>query len=74
MTMDANEFAVKFGAIVAEPGVSPETELGALDGWDSLGQVTFIAFARRQFGQILNVEKMKSAKTVSDLYNLVFGG
>ena len=72
--MDVNEFAVKFGAIVSEPGSSPETELSALDGWDSLGQVTFIAFARRQFGQVLNVEKMKSAKTVSDLYNLVSGG
>ena len=72
--MDVNEFAVKFGAIVSEPGLSPETELSALDGWDSLGQVTFIAFARRQFGQVLNVEKMKSVKTVSDLYNLVSGG
>ena len=72
--MDVNEFAVKFGAIVSKPGLSPETELSALDGWDSLGQVTFIAFARRQFGQVLNVEKMKSAKTVSDLYNLVSGG
>jgi len=72
--MDANEFAVKFGTIVSEPGLSPETALDAVDGWDSLGQVTFIAFARRQFGRVLNVEKMKSAKTVSDLYNLVSGG
>ena len=72
--MDINEFAVKFGAIVSEPGVSPETVLDTLDGWDSLGQVTFIAFARRQFGQVLNVEKMRSAKTVSDLYNMVVGG
>ena len=72
--MDLNEFSVKFGAILSEPGVSPETMLDTLDGWDSLGQVTFIAFARRQFGQVLNVEKMKSAKTVSDLYNMVSGG
>ena len=72
--MDANEFAVKFGAILSEPSVSPETVLDTLDGWDSLGQVTFIAFARRQFGTILDVEKMKSANTVSDLYNMVSGG
>ena len=72
--MNAKEFAVKFGALVSEPGTTPETELGTLDGWDSLGQVTFIAFVRRQFGTVLNVEKMKSAKTVSDLYNLVVGG
>ena len=72
--MDVNEFAVKFGAMVSEPGLSPETALDTLDGWDSLGQVTFIAFARRQFGTILNVEKMKSANTVSDLYNMVSGG
>ena len=72
--MDANEFAVKFGAVLSEPGVSPETALDTLDGWDSLGQVTFIAFARRQFGKVLNVEKMKSAKPVSDLYNLALGG
>lgn len=72
--MDANEFAEKFGGIMSEPGLLPETALDTLDGWDSLGQVTFIAFARRQFGTILSVEKMKAAKTVLDLYNIVSGG
>lgn len=38
MTMDINEFAVKFGAIVSEPGVSPETMLDTWTDGTALGR------------------------------------
>ena len=72
--MNKDEFAIKFGAVISEPGVTRDTDLDTLDGWDSLGQMTFIAFVRRNFGMVLNVDKMRCAKTVSDLYDVITGG
>lgn len=71
--MEMQEFVDKFSGIVSETELSPETELVDMDGWDSLGQITFIAFVRRQFGRIINVGDLSKASTVSDLFVLAKG-
>ncbi len=47
------------------------TELGALDGWDSLGKFMLLSSVYSDYGVTLDVPDVNAAKTVGDLWNLV---
>ena len=47
------------------------TELTELESWDSLANVTFVAYAISEYGVKLTADEMLEAKTVSDLIRLV---
>ncbi|WP_455596513.1 hypothetical protein [Cloacibacillus porcorum] len=51
--------------------VKSGTELTALESWDSLANVTFVAYAISEYGVKLTADEMLDAKTVSDLIRLV---
>ncbi|MEG2185438.1 MAG: acyl carrier protein [Cloacibacillus sp.] len=51
--------------------VKPDTELMDLESWDSLANVTFVAYAISEYGVKLTADEMLDAKTVSDLIRLV---
>jgi acyl carrier protein len=44
---------------------------GQVDGWDSMGVVSFMALVDERFGETLSPEKLDEAKTVQDLLDLV---
>jgi len=44
------------------------------DIWDSLAIIVFIAALNKEFGLVLNPEKISSAKTVQDLVDIVEEG
>lgn len=47
------------------------TELTQLESWDSLANVTFVAYAISEYGVKLTADEMLDAKTVSDLIRLI---
>ena len=54
----------------AEGSLTPETELGSLRGWDSIGMLSVITLIV-QLGTTANVDRLQEAKTVSDLVDQV---
>lgn len=53
--------------------LSLATVLGELEAWDSLAQVSFLAFAAVEFDVELDALGIRSASTIGDLCNLVLG-
>ncbi len=51
--------------------VTESTELAALECWDSLAQVTFVAFAVSEFGVKVTADEIMNALTVGDLIELI---
>ena len=51
--------------------INMDTKLSNLEEWDSLSIVSFLAMANASYGKKIKKENLKSAKTISDLYNLV---
>ena len=47
------------------------TELTQLESWDSLANVTFVAYAISEYSVKLTADEMLDAKTVSDLIRLI---
>lgn len=45
-------------------------KLNALDGWDSLAMIEFIALMDEDFGVDLQAEQVRTCKTVQDLVDL----
>ncbi len=54
--------------------LSASTVLDTLDAWDSLAQVSFLAFASMEFGARLDARDIRLAETIGDLCKLVTGG
>ena len=50
-----------------------ETKLSEVEEWDSLSLVTFLSFCNARLNRPVEPEEIKSAKTVSDLYEFVGG-
>ncbi len=56
-----------------DPGTITGTEqLADLENWDSLAVISFIALADEHFGTLVEGRKLTAAKTVGDLYTLVY--
>ncbi|MCE5286403.1 MAG: hypothetical protein LLG02_11215 [Pelosinus sp.] len=52
--------------------VTMDTCLDDLDEWDSLSIVSFAAMSDIEYGKKLVADDIRTAKTVHDLYNLIF--
>ena len=50
-----------------------ETKLSEVEEWDSLSLVTFLSFCNARLNRPVEPEEIKSAKTVSDLYEFIGG-
>ena len=61
-------------AIQALPGsVSAATDLGTLDGWDSMGLVIFIELAQTRTGIELAVHDLRACSTATEVLVLLGG-
>lgn len=59
-------------ATQALPGsVSPQTELGTLDGWDSMGLVIFIELVQSRTGAELSVHDLRACAKPPEVLALV---
>ena len=54
---------------VAEDSLTPETELGSLKAWDSMGILSVITLMR-QVGSAAKVDQLQGSVTIGDLVNL----
>ena len=54
-----------------ETEISFDTNLGALEEWDSLSIVSYIAMANASCGKKVDVKRVREAVTIQDLYNLL---
>lgn len=50
-----------------------DTKLSEVEEWDSLSLVTFLSFCNARLNRPVEPEEIKSAKTVSDLYEFIGG-
>ncbi|MBQ6975841.1 MAG: hypothetical protein IJS81_06850 [Selenomonadaceae bacterium] len=50
-----------------------ETKLSEVEEWDSLSLVTFLSYCNARLNRPVEPEEIKSAKTVSDLYEFIGG-
>ncbi|MCD7953714.1 MAG: acyl carrier protein [Synergistaceae bacterium] len=71
--MDEKQFLAKVAEIVEEDetSINLSTELEALDAWDSLARITFLVFVSDDFKKRIDVNLVKDAVTIGDLYKLV---
>lgn len=71
--MKRSEFLNLLDELVeAKPGtIHGEEELRAVEGWDSLAVVGFIALVDQHFGVALSASKLQGCKTVPDLIKLL---
>ena len=54
------------------PGlVKPDTVLRAMEGWDSLGVVSFISLLAERHGVEVAVEDLQECPTVKDLFDML---
>ena len=69
--MTREEFVSELAFVfnVAEDSLTPETELGSLKAWDSMGILSVITLMR-QVGSAAKVDHLRDAKTIGDLVNL----
>lgn len=51
--------------------LSPETDLGGLEAWDSLAALSMIVMVDEQFGKKLSGETMKTFRTVQDILDFL---
>lgn len=51
--------------------LTPETELGSMDEWDSVALLSFLAMMEDEFGKELKGSIIKEQKTVADLMALM---
>lgn len=59
-------------AIQALPGsVGGETQLGNLDGWDSMGLVIFIELVQERTGAVLAVHDLRACASPADVSVLI---
>lgn len=74
--VDAKTFIQKIAEITENKAgkLSLDMSLGDVNGWDSLGAVTFLAMADTEFHISLRPGVLRNAKTVRDLYNLACQG
>jgi acyl carrier protein len=70
--MNKNEFFHKIEEIIeAAPGsVAEQTNLGDLDGWDSLAIMGFITMMDEDLGIIPEAKAVKACRTAADLLAL----
>ena len=50
-----------------------ETKLSEVEEWDSLSLETFLSYCNARLNRPVEPEEIKSAKTVSDLYEFIGG-
>ena len=51
--------------------ISENTALNAIEEFDSIGRLTFIAFADKKFKKNITGDQLAECKTVKDLLNLL---
>ena len=56
-----------------ETEILPETHLDAIEEWDSLSIVSFLAMVDVEYGKTMRAAQFKDAQTIGDLYRLVMG-
>ena len=70
--MTENDFMEKMVDILdSEDELEMDMELKDLEGWDSLGLLTFLAEMEEFSNGPLKAENVKAAKTLADLYALI---
>ena len=70
--MDEKVFLAKLTDLMdTEEELSMDKQLGAIEEWDSLSYVAFMAFAHNTFKRDLDRQTVRQAVTVGDLYKLV---
>lgn len=62
---------MKDDVLFTEDDISMDIRLDNLDGWDSLGFVSFIAIAKEAGYSQVNRKAVNEAKTIGDLFALV---
>lgn len=71
-----NEFIKDFEETIdgVEPGqIQPDTNFKELPFWDSLSLLSLLAMVDINYHKQLNVEDIKSCKTIKDLYDKISG-
>ena len=72
--MKAEEFIKKLIYIMdTDAQLTLETKLSDVEEWDSLSAVSFYSFCNTKLGKQIDVEDLKAAQTVNDLYKFVEG-
>jgi acyl carrier protein len=73
MKMDISEFCVKLEQLLeAPPGtIRAETQLSAIDEWDSMAVIGFIAMADADYGVVVSPQRLSTCNTVADLATLI---
>ena len=72
--MKAEEFIKKLIDIMdTDAQLTLETKLSDVEEWDSLSAVSFYSFCNTKLGKQIDVEDLKAAQTVNDLYKFVEG-
>jgi acyl carrier protein len=72
--MDIKDFISKFAACLnhTDPSaISPATEFKKLDEWSSIFALIVIAMVDSDYNKVLTSEDIKSATTLSELFNLI---
>ena len=69
MTRDEFISELEFVFNVAGGSLTPETELGSLKAWDSMGMLSIITLMK-QVGSSTKVDQLMEAKTIGDLVQL----
>ena len=66
-------FAAVIEILEGDPSaaVSGDAQIRELGNWDSLAVISFVAMVDSELGQIVDPEKLKSARTLDDLAGLV---
>jgi acyl carrier protein len=70
--MDRKDFLLALDEMLELPAgtLTGSEELDTLDGWDSLGVISFIALVDEKLNIVVEGEKLAQAKTVDDLLAL----
>ena len=72
--MELNDFILLFSNLCDDTEVSeitPETEFRELDDWSSLFSLSLIAQIAEETGIQFTNDKIKEAKTIKDLFELI---
>ena len=70
--LKADEFIIKLTDIMdTDAQLTLETKLSDVEEWDSLSAVAFYSFCDSKLGKKIDVEALKAAQNVNDLYKLV---
>ena len=58
-------------ALDTDVELTPETLLGSIDEWDSMGTIAIIAMLDRNFDVRLTAEQLTEVKSVSDILTFI---